>query len=876
METPNNQKVTAIAGVMIDGVFWHFEEAITSKTGIEFAAEQNGKKWAFRLLMAMGGFSLFLAFLAFVLQPDAVLGAGVLGSPKIALFFFWLSVLFGLVLFSQAIEKKRNVPVLPRAKELATEVTFLPSVESVGKHDEMSRFLSSELRTALYEAMRQAQKSGHAQVSDLHLFLGMMPATSMRMLFMRLGVSFEGMKGAIGRKMAALPKGTTVFDSVAREAVAGAFLRAVAAKQKTVGAVELFSEIFENNPFLQELFYSLEAEATEVRETIQWLRINKKLKERFEAFRQNAAFKPTGPMNRAYTSVATPFLDRVSEDLTDAGVKGYLPMLMGRDEEMALLLRAIEGGHQSVVLVGPVGVGKKSIVSGLAERMIQEDVPDILQDKRLVKISIPHILSAQGGGGADERFLYTLQEVGKSGNIILVIDGIEQIMGSGGGPDLSAILSSELEKGYTFVIATTTLQGYANFVERNILHGVLQKIDIREPDNGLAMKVLQSKIGAIENKNHAVFTYEALSNLIDLSARYMHESFLPKKAILLAEEVGFDVGKRGAGWQTVTKDDVAAIISQKTNIPVTQVSQDEGEKLLSLESRMHERVIGQDEAVTSIANALRRARVDLRSKDRPIANFLFLGPTGVGKTELAKTTAEVYFGDENSMLRFDMSEFQDQASIARLIGGNNESGLLTEAVRKSPFALVLLDELEKAHPDILNLFLQVMDDGRLTDGLGRTIDFTNVILIATSNAGTSYIQEQVKLGTALNDIRGQLMETELKKHYRPEFLNRLDGIVVFKPLTMDDVSAIAYLMINKVVQRLSAKGITFKATDEAIHELAQKGYDPQFGARPLRRVVQEEVDNAVAEFLLSGQVDRRDTLVLNLGGEITIEKAKAL
>jgi len=553
-----------------------------------------------------------------------------------------------------------------------------------------------------------------------------------------------------------------------------------------------------------------------------------------------------------------------------------LPMLMGREDEMAQVLRSIEGGRQSIVLVGPGGVGKKSLISGLAERMISEDVPDILKDKRLVKISIPHIVSAQGGAGADERLLYTLQEVGKSGNIILVLDGIEQLMSSNGGPDLSPILASELEKGYTFVIATSTPQGYTNFVERSVLGGRLQKIDIREPDNALAMQVLQSKIGGIENKNQVVFTYESLSALIEFSSRYMNDAFLPKKAILLAEEVGLDVGKRGQGWQTVSKEDIAGIVSQKTNIPITQVSQDEGKKLLSLESRMHERVIGQDEAVSAVANALRRARVDLRSNDRPIANFLFLGPTGVGKTEMAKTTAEVYFGNDQAMLRFDMSEYQDKASISRLIGGANDAGLLTEAVRKNPFALVLLDELEKAHPDILNLFLQVMDDGRLTDGLGRTIDFTNVILIATSNAGTSYIQEQVKVGTALDVIKQQLIEEELKQHYRPEFLNRFDGIIVFKPLTMDDVAAIAYLMINKVVQRLSAKGITFEATDQAIHELAQKGYDPQFGARPLRRVIQEQVDNAIAEFLLAGKVDRRDSLVLNPGGEITIKKAESL
>ena len=309
---------------------------------------------------------------------------------------------------------------------------------------------------------------------------------------------------------------------------------------------------------------------------------------------------------------------------------------------------------------------------------------------------------------------------------------------------------------------------------------------------------------------------------------------------------------------------------------MTQVGQEEGKKLLNLEERMHERIIGQEEAVKAVASALRRARVELRSKDRPIANFLFLGPTGVGKTELAKTTAEVYFGSENNMLRFDMSEYQDKASVYRLIGASGEGGLLTEAVRQNPFALLLLDELEKAHPDILNLFLQVMDDGRLTDGAGRTIDFTNVILISTSNAGTQYIQDEVAAGTELTVIREYLMNTELKQVYRPEFLNRFDGVMVFKPLSPEDVVAIAYLLINKVAQRLEAKGIAFRASDEAVHELAKKGYDPKFGARPLRRVIQDTVDNAIADQLLQGNVGRRDTLVLAEGGVITVEKAAEL
>jgi len=309
---------------------------------------------------------------------------------------------------------------------------------------------------------------------------------------------------------------------------------------------------------------------------------------------------------------------------------------------------------------------------------------------------------------------------------------------------------------------------------------------------------------------------------------------------------------------------------------VTKVAEEEKEKLLNLEEEMHERMIGQDMAVDAVAAALRRARAELREGNRPIANFLFLGPTGVGKTELAKTTAQAYFGDEGSMIRFDMSEYQNQTSVAKLIGAAGQAGQLTEAVRQKPFSLLLLDELEKAHPDILNLFLQVMDDGRLTDGAGRTIDFTNVILIATSNAGTSYIQDEVVKETPLEQIKTHLIETELKQIYRPEFLNRFDDVIVFKPLTMDEVVQIAYLMIGQVAERLEAKGISFRADDEAVHELGELGYDPKFGARPLRRVIQDRVENVVADTLLQNKAGRRDTLVLKSGGKIEVEKAAEL
>lgn len=328
----------------------------------------------------------------------------------------------------------------------------------------------------------------------------------------------------------------------------------------------------------------------------------------------------------------------------------------------------------------------------------------------------------------------------------------------------------------------------------------------------------------------------------------------------------------------VTTEDVASVVHDKSNVPVEAVTQDESTKLLELESRLHGRVVGQEAAVVAVAQAMRRARAELREGKRPIANFLFLGPTGVGKTELAKTLADQYFGNEEAMVRIDMSEYQDAASVARMIGasGDERGGLLTEAVRHTPFTIVLLDEIEKAHPEILNLFLQVMDDGRLTDGVGRTVDFTSAVIIATSNAGTSFIQDEVKKGTDVERIRLMLLERELKGTFRPEFLNRFDAIIVFKPLTMEDVVQIAGLLLASVGKRLEEKGVHFRAEDAAVRALAEAGYDPLFGARPLRRVIQDRVDTLLADIILRKGASRRDTIVLRGDLTLAVEKAPEL
>lgn len=859
--------------MLVAGRFWHFADDISDVN----SALRKARNYAQRVINSIVGAWLAGSLIVFVLSAVSSAGPLVLTlafwlKPNFTSLAFWSAILAGLFLFYRVQDAKNRVRMVPKSKDSSVEISWLPSLAAVERKENIASVITEETRSGLEEATRLAVSGQVAEVTPVHLFVGLLSSKPVAVLFLRLGLSFDQMKDAIRRHFLNEPKGDGVFGAEAHHMLALAFKDAVSSHRSMVGPVEVVNACFAEDQFLQELFFSLGIDQTSFTNAVAWVRINEQLSDRYHSFRKAAGSKPVGAMNRAYTSVQTPLLDKLSEDLTRSAVYGHLPLLIDREAEMSQILRAIEGGRQSVVLVGQPGVGKRTLIAGLAQKMVAEEVPKILQDKRLVRLSVPHIVSS--GRDPQELFLIAMSEVARSGNIILVIENIHELVTAG--VDLTSVLSSELDKGYTFVVATTTPQSYLEVIERSTLAQKLEKIKVEEPDRNQAIQVLESKVGMMENKNSVVFTYESLQALVDLSSRYLHDTYLPHKAIVLAEEVALQVSKRVEKWARVGKEDVGAIISEKTKVPVNQVTQAEGEKLLSLETRMHERMIGQEEAVKAISSALRRARAELRAQNRPIANFLFLGSTGVGKTELAKTTAEVYFGSEDAMIRFDMSEFQDKNAVFKLIGASGEAGQLTEAVRQKPFSLVLLDELEKAHPDILNLFLQVMDDGRLTDGQGRTIDFTNVILIATSNAGTQFIQDEVKKGTAMEAIKEGLLETELRGIYRPEFLNRFDGVIIFKPLSQEDVVAIAFLMIGKVAQRLSAKGINLRASDEAVYELAKKGYDPKFGARPLRRVIQENVENAVADFLLRGQVGRRDTMVLEPGGVITVEKAAEL
>ncbi len=746
---------------------------------------------------------------------------------------------------------------------------------------DVSPYYSPTAMEVVESAYKLAKELGKIEVTPEILFAAVLSGHDGSLFLVRLGLPFDKIKEPLVRLMMVGSAGTPpiTFSREAKRVLASAFALADETHRKHVTPMEIFLQAFAESPKLQELLDSLGFPFTHVSHVAQWVLLQSKMREDQDRFVRLAKLKPKSAMNRAMTARQTLLLDRFSEDLTLLARQGYLAPMVGNQQVMEELLRGLESGQRGVVLVGETGTGKAAVVEQLARRMVEEDVPDILFDKRLVSVNLAQVIASGDPGLAAERLVEMLHEVALSGNIVLALYGIEALVGSGSGPmDLAETLSSELDKGYFLLVATATPQAWTQYLERRTLGKQVVKVIVPPAEATQTIQVLMAKSGPIEYQNKVFFSFAAIEKATNLAIRYLHDVAPPQNALNVIREAAVAARKiRGEGT-FVSAEDVAKIVHDKTNIPVEMVTEQESQSLLNLESRMHGRIVGQDEAVVAVARAIRRARAELREGKRPIANFMFLGPTGVGKTECAKTLGQEYFGDEGAMVRLDMSEYQDKSSIARMIGapGDERGGLLTEAVRQKPFTIVLLDEIEKAHPDILTLFLQVMDDGRLTDGIGRTIDFTNTIVIMTSNAGTPYIQSAVSEGLSMERIKTALLERELKSIFRPEFLNRFDGIIVFKPLTRDEVVQIAWLMVNSVGRQLEAKGMKLRADDKAVEDLADAGFDPAFGARPLRRVIQDRVETPLADILLQKQAGRRDTIVLNADGSLSVEKAPAL
>jgi ATP-dependent Clp protease ATP-binding subunit ClpC len=634
---------------------------------------------------------------------------------------------------------------------------------------------------------------------------------------------------------------------------------------------------------IQEVFFDSGITQEDLTNASEWLRINRRLVAQYQKYVRAGSLRSSSGIDRAMTSLSTQYLDTLSQDITRLAQRGVLDLFVGREKELDELYRVFDSGSKNIILIGAPGVGVTALVEGLAEKIVGDDAPEYLKEKRIVSLSISQLLSGVSGSQAQQRLLQALYDAVQAKNVVVYIDNVHELAGvsSSQGFDLTGVLAEILQKNLLYCIVSTTPEQYAGVIEKTSLASFMRPIRLLEMDQQSAIQVLESKVGYVENKEGVIFSYQALKKIVEYTDRYMHDQAMPAKAIAIMQELGVFVRNQKGSGAVVTAEDVATLLTQKLGIPIVEASQAEASQLLNMEDILHERVIGQDEAVKAVAVALKRARTQLRDTKRPIASMLFLGSTGVGKTELTKAIAASYFGNEDAMVRLDMSEYQNTSDLNKMIGaatgtGGSQQGLLTEAVRRNPYTIVLLDEIEKAHPDILNLFLQVMEDGRLTDAAGKTVDFTNTIIIATSNAGSQYIQDSLQSGVALEGIKEELLGGRLREYFKPEFINRFDNVILFKQLSKDDVRAIAELMMRDVVVRLEEKGVHLVVTKEALFELAEKGYDPVYGARPLRRVIQDEVDNALAEFLLQGKLDRRDVVVLDAGMQLRIEKAKQL
>lgn len=675
-----------------------------------------------------------------------------------------------------------------------------------------------------------------------------------------------------------------VLSLTVQEIIIRAFIDAFSRQQEAVTILDLVWYCYGRDQILSDILYDFKIDNDKIDNAVQWFRVNNELAAEYKSYRRIALLKPGNNMNRAYTAIATPNLNNFSSDRTLAAKYGRVDYCVDRIKEINAIFDAFSGGHFGVLLVGPNGAGRKTIVDGLARLMVAENVPNFLKDKRLVEIDTARLVAGATAAEAEERLLVCLDEASRAGNIILYIADVEMIIGlsagNGGSLDLSEVLAQAVSHQEIFCLTTASSENYTHFIENRPLGEAMTTVGVSEPGINLAIQILESKASLLESRYGIFMTYSAIEQAVILSKRYIKDSFLPLKAVNLLQAAVVSVAKASRHNSLAaicTGDNVAAVIAEKTGIPATKISEDESRKLLDLEKNIHQRLVGQNEAVKAVAAALRRARAEMRDTGRPIASFLFLGPTGVGKTELAKTVSEVYFGREDYMVRLDMSEYQEADSVAKMIGDEKGVlGYLTEAVRKKPFSLILFDEIEKAHPDILNLFLQLLDDGRLTDGQGRTISFVESIIIATSNIGAVYIQDQIKAGVSDIIIKQDLVDNQLNKYLKPELINRFDGIIVFKPLSETEIFEIATLLLKKTKKKLADQGINFKADKDGVLRLAKEGYDPKFGARPLRRLLQEKVDDEIAIKILSGQLKRRDTVFIDSKSAIGTEVAADL
>ena len=731
----------------------------------------------------------------------------------------------------------------------------------------MYRFkrFTDKANTALNMAMEAAQELGHTYVGTEHILLGLLREGSGVAAAVLSGRGITAQRYS-QRLMAAESRGhhsiltMEDFTPRAKAAMENATAQAAMAQQKLAGTEHLLTAILRDDTGVAvRLLTQLDGRPQELLSEL--ARVN------------SPAISPSA--KTAPKSGRTPTLDQFGRDLTAMARAGALDPVIGREEETERVIRILcRRTKNNPCLIGEPGVGKTAVAEGLAQRIVAGAVPEPLREKRLLSLDLTGMVAGtKYRGDFEERVKNALAEVTRVGDVLLFIDELHNLIGAGaaeGAVDAANILKPVLARGELQLVGATTIDEYRRHIEKDAaLERRFQPIMVAEPTAQQTCAVLRGLREKYEAHHKVAIAEDAITAAVELAVRYVTDRFLPDKAIDLLDEAAAQVRLRGA--VEVTASDIAAVVAGWTGIPLRQITCEEGMRLQSLEETLHRRLVGQEEAVTAVARAVRRGRVGLQDPNRPAGSFLFLGPTGVGKTELCKALAEALFGDEKAVIRLDMSEYMEPHAVSRLIGappgyvGHDEGGQLTEAVRRRPYSIVLLDEIEKAHPDLFNLLLQILEDGQLTDSRGRRVDFRNTLLIMTSNVGARKLAGEGAMGFAAaahtTATQSEVM-SELRRLFRPEFLGRVDEIVLFHPLTTAQAEQIAARLLDGLCKRLQSLGYAFSYDGEAAAFLVKTAFDSHHGARPLRRAIRNRIEDPLAEKLLSGAYRKGDAIRL--------------
>ncbi len=706
------------------------------------------------------------------------------------------------------------------------------------------------------------QKSGSKNGSFPSLFLyHLLDDPDFEFIFSRMGIAISNVRKSL----------IEIEDEdpdLMWKLIAGALIETRNRNGKRIKKNDILVSAYENHPFFKNILTDKGIEAQDIRNLADWIHRTKRISENRKKFWKWKNLIKKGSLAKDWASGYTILLDRFSIDWTRKFKKEGFPEIIGHKEEIRTMERILSRKKiNNILLVGDSGVGRRSMIYDLARRSFYGESLSEVNHKRIVEFDIPFLLANVENRDEMEGILEKIfGEVTESGNTILIIHDLHNFVGGGdirpGKIDISGMMAHYLSLPQFQIIGITDYTGYRRVLEESSIAALFEKVEVSEISEEDTIRILQNMTLDFESRYKKLVSYQAIKEIINHSSRYLPSEPFPEKAINLLDEAMTYLDQTGE--KILLPSHISKLISRKTNIPVGDMEKNEKNILLNLENLIHEKVINQEEAVREVSSALRRSRSEISSINKPMGTFLFLGPTGVGKTETAKALAEVYFGSPKRMIRIDMSEFQTLNDIPRLIGSSEYEGILTTKIKEDPFSLLLLDEIEKAHPDILNLFLQVLDEGHITDGMGRKINFKSSIIIATSNAGSDMILENIKKNLDWGELKEGLLDHLFSKAiFRPEFINRFDAVVLFSPLSKDNLLDITHLLLKKIAGRLKDKNIEFIITDELKEEIVEKGYNPTFGAREIKRVIQDKVENSLASALISGDIERGSVIKIN-------------